>query len=75
MGAERAGVFRGRYHVLGGSLSAIEGYGPQDLGIDRLIEWGATGQVREVILATTPRSMVRPRPTILLIASSGPGPQ
>jgi recombination protein RecR len=50
---ERAGVFRGRYHVLGGALSAIEGYGPQDLGIDRLIERGATGQVGEVILATS----------------------
>ena len=32
---ERAGIFRGRYHVLGGALSAIDGYGPQELGIDR----------------------------------------
>ncbi len=33
---ERAGAFRGRYHVLGGLLSALDGVGPEDLGIDRL---------------------------------------
>ena len=35
---ERSGMFKGRYHVLGGTLSAIDGYGPEDLGIDRLLE-------------------------------------
>ena len=34
---ERTGAFRGRYHVLGGTLSAIDGVGPEDLNIDRLV--------------------------------------
>lgn len=46
---ERAGVFRGRYHVLGGRLSALEGLGPQDLNIDALI--GRAERAREIILA------------------------
>jgi recombination protein RecR len=46
-------MFRGRYHVLGGTLSAIDGYGPQDLGIDRLLARVASGEVGEVILATS----------------------
>ncbi len=50
---ERSGLFRGRYHVLGGALSAIDGYGPQELGIDRLLARVATGQASEVILATS----------------------
>jgi recombination protein RecR len=50
---ERSGMFRGRYHVLGGTLSAIDGYGPQDLGIDRLLARVAADQVGEVILATS----------------------
>jgi recombination protein RecR len=50
---ERSGIFRGRYHVLGGALSAIDGYGPQELGIDRLLARVATGQASEVILATS----------------------
>ena len=49
---ERSGVFRGRYHVLGGTLSAIDGYGPQDLGIDRLLARVGADRVSEVILAT-----------------------
>jgi recombination protein RecR len=47
---ERAGIYRGRYHVLGGVLSAIDGVGPDDLGIARLAE-RAGGGVGEVILA------------------------
>ena len=50
---ERSGIFRGRYHVLGGALSAIDGYGPQELGIDRLLARVEAGQAREVILATS----------------------
>jgi len=50
---ERSGMFRGRYHVLGGTLSAIDVYGPQDLGIDRLLVRVASGEVGEVILATS----------------------
>ncbi|MGI9509239.1 MAG: recombination mediator RecR, partial [Geminicoccaceae bacterium] len=49
---ERAGLFKGRYHVLGGTLSAIDGIGPEDLGIDRLLARVADG-VDEVILATS----------------------
>ncbi len=48
---ERAGVFRGRYHVLGGTLSAIDGVGPQDLRLDSLAARAAAPEVREVILA------------------------
>lgn len=48
---ERAGVYRGIYHVLGGRLSALDGVGPQDLSIDALVARVAQGQVREVILA------------------------
>jgi recombination protein RecR len=50
---ERSGAFRGRYHVLGGTLSAIDSYGPQDLGIDRLLARVASNGVAEVILATS----------------------
>lgn len=48
---ERAGVFRGRYHVLGGTLRAIDGIGPEELGIERLAARVVDGDVREVILA------------------------
>lgn len=47
---ERAAVFRGTYHVLGGTLSAIDGRGPEDLYIDRLVSRASTG-VSEVVLA------------------------
>ena len=50
---ERSGIFGGRYHVLGGALSAIDGYGPQELGIDRLLARVEAGQASEVILATS----------------------
>jgi recombination protein RecR len=50
---ERAGVFKGRYHVLGGILSALEGVGPEDLSIAPLVERVRTGTVREVVLATS----------------------
>ncbi|MEC7288527.1 MAG: recombination mediator RecR [Pseudomonadota bacterium] len=48
---ERAGAFRGRYHVLGGVMSALDGVGPEDLTIGLLIDRIKTGDVREVILA------------------------
>ena len=51
---ERAGVFKGRYHVLGGTLSALDGVGPEDLSIPRLVDRIATENVTEVILATNP---------------------
>ncbi len=48
---ERGGAFRGRYHVLGGLLSALDGVGPQDLRIQDLLGRAGDDQVREVILA------------------------
>lgn len=48
---ERSGAYRGRYHVLGGTLSALDGIGPEELHIDALARRVAEGGVREVILA------------------------
>jgi len=48
---ERVGAFKGVYHVLGGTLSAIDGVRPEDLNIAALIERVETGDVSEVILA------------------------
>lgn len=48
---ERAGAHRGLYHVLGGTLSAIGGRGPEDLTIQQLLRRVAAGGVSEVILA------------------------
>ena len=48
---ERAAVYRGLYHVLGGTLSALDGRGPEDLYIDRLIRRASTDGTQEVILA------------------------
>ena len=49
---ERAGgIFSGRYHVLGGTLKALEGIGPDELGVDRLLRRVAEEGVAEVILA------------------------
>ena len=45
---------RGRYHVLGGLISPIEGIGPGDLAIDSLVERVAAGDINEVILALSP---------------------
>ena len=48
---ERGGAFRGRYHVLGGTLSALDAIGPEDLRIPALIQRVIDEQVHEVILA------------------------
>ena len=48
---ERAGVFKGRYHVLGGTLSALDQVGPEQLRIPKLIDRVESEQVTEVILA------------------------
>ncbi len=48
---ERAGAFKGRYHVLGGVLSALDGVGPEDLNIAGLAERAASSQTKEIILA------------------------
>lgn len=51
---ERTREFRGRYHVLGGAISPIEGVGPDDLRIRELMSRLADGSVTELILATDP---------------------
>lgn len=48
---ERAGALNARYHVLGGTLSALDGIGPEDLTIDSLVQRVSAGHVKEVILA------------------------
>lgn len=48
---DRARLFAGRYHVLGGKLSALDGVGPEDLNIAALMDRVAGGQVDEVVLA------------------------
>ena len=48
---ERTSVFKGRYHVLGGTLSALDGIGPNELKIPKLIKRLDSEEVREVILA------------------------
>jgi recombination protein RecR len=51
---ERAGEFRGRYHVLHGTIAPLDGVGPDQLKIRPLIESLQNGQVREVVVATNP---------------------
>jgi len=51
---ERAGVVRGRYHVLGGAISPLDGIGPDDLRVQELLERVEREGVSEVIIATNP---------------------
>jgi len=51
---ERTARFRGRYHVLGGALSPLDGTHPEDLRIQSLLRRLQPGEIREVILATNP---------------------
>lgn len=51
---ERAGDFKGRYHVLHGTLAPLEGVGPEQLKVSELLARLRDGSVREVILATNP---------------------
>ena len=51
---ERAGEFRGTYHVLGGRISPLDGVGPEDLRISDLVERVRANAVKEVIVATNP---------------------
>ena len=50
---ERAGVFGGQYHVLGGVLSALDNIGPKDLKIEKLVERAKCENTKEVILANS----------------------
>lgn len=51
---ERTGAYQGRYHVLKGALSPIEGIGPEDLTIQQLLDRVRAGDIDEIILATNP---------------------
>ena len=51
---ERTAGYQGRYHVLGGALSPIEGIGPEDLKIHQLLERVNSGGITEIIIATNP---------------------
>ncbi|MCL2403382.1 MAG: recombination mediator RecR, partial [Coriobacteriia bacterium] len=54
MAIERTGEFRGRYHVLHGSISPMDGVGPDQLRIRELLERLARNEIEEIILATNP---------------------
>jgi recombination protein RecR len=54
LAVERTREFRGRYHVLGGAISPIDGIGPEDLRVRELLTRLADGTVTELILATDP---------------------
>jgi recombination protein RecR len=54
MALEQAGSYRGRYFVLMGHLSPIDGVGPEEIGVDRLLERVRGQEIKEVILATNP---------------------
>jgi recombination protein RecR len=49
---ERTGVYKGLYHVLGGTLSALDGMGPEDLNIGKLVIRAGNQEVSEIVLAT-----------------------
>ena len=51
---ERAGIFKGIYHVLHGSISPVDGIGPDDLKLDELLERVNSDSVKEVVIATNP---------------------
>lgn len=54
---ERTNEFRGRYHVLGGALSPIDGIDPEHLRIDELIKRVEAGGVKEILIATNPTTI------------------
>jgi recombination protein RecR len=80
---ERTHEYRGLYHVLGGSLSPLDGVEPEHLRIDELLQRVAAGEIREVVLATNPNmtgeataaylaDRLRDRATVTRLASGLP---
>lgn len=51
---EYTGQYRGRYHILGGVISPIDGVGPEDLEVESLIDRAKSGEMKEVIMALSP---------------------
>jgi recombination protein RecR len=70
---DRSTDFRGRYHVLGGHLSPLDGIGPESLRLDRLVQRVREGGVREVILATNPSMEGEVTATYVQQLVAGPG--
>jgi recombination protein RecR len=64
---ERTGEFRGRYHVLGGAINPLEGIGPDSLRIRELLVRLASGEIKELILATDPNTEGEATATYLAI--------
>ncbi len=62
---EKSGAFKGRYHVLGGVLSPMDGIGPDDIRISELIDRIERDAIREIILATGTNVRANPRLPIL----------
>ena len=60
---ERAGIFSGHYHILGGTLNALDGIGPEDLGIDRLVR-----RIDKILAAEMPDNA--PQPEVILATSA-----
>ena len=60
---ERAGIFSGHYHILGGTLNALDGIGPEDLGIDRLVR-----RIDTILTAEMPDNA--PQPEVILATSA-----
>jgi recombination protein RecR len=80
---ERTHEYRGLYHVLGGSLSPLDGVEPEHLRIDELLQRVAGGEIQEVVLATNPNmtgeataayvaDRIRDRATVTRLASGLP---
>jgi recombination protein RecR len=55
---EKSGRFRGRYHVLGGAFSPIDGVGPDELRVAELEQRVRAGGIEEIVLATNPNAEV-----------------
>ena len=51
---EKTGIYKGKYHVLLGTLSPLKGIGPEELKLDRLIDRIEKGNFKEIIIATNP---------------------
>ncbi|MDC7223859.1 MAG: recombination mediator RecR [Spirochaetales bacterium] len=54
MTIEATGEYRGLYHVLNGVLAPLDGVGPEELGLDRLVDRAAKEEAKEIIMATNP---------------------
>lgn len=56
LAVERTGSFKGKYHVLGGAISPIDGVGPEELRFTELVRRLSSGEVTEIVVATNPNA-------------------